>query len=524
LAVADPTRPRRIASAIAIAVLPAIATLAIVHLRLDASLHDFVPSVWNDQVGYWTRILSFSDHGLSTGYYAPDEQLASITANRFGVQGPFFPMTYGTAAAVFGWSESAPIFYNLAFLGIALGAFVYVGRLGWAQAALTALLALSFGPLLLYAPTGSQESFHQAIAIVLALAFTALIARRDQLPQGWRLAILGFLLAASLVRFSWTLLLVPFAFLAYPPAGWRRALLELGAVAALTGAVLLFFGALTPPGQNSILITLSALPDAPGKTSQTVASDAWENVKQLFGPDIVDVTPVAPAPNAISVQALVLCALLTLSIAVATGAVKRLPGVIDSPDDEVARREWLFHAYNLGSMLVAVIVLYLPAGYYRVLGANLLLSLLVMVRFRRFAPVAAVGAIAVLTLPSLLSVYDGWRPNFEFDREEVDAQREALGFQLRYEPDPPSPWCNSLLLPVANYDYRVTLIPAGIGVSYLVSDTFETIDQPLKSRYVLLDDASVRDGVPASLDPPLREIGTSAAGRLYENPGSECSR
>jgi hypothetical protein len=218
-------------------------------------------------------------------------------------------------------------------------------------------------------------------------------------------------------------------------------------------------------------------------------------------------------------------------------------------EDTTALREWFFHLTNLGSVALTNLLFYVPAGYLRVMAPHLLLSLLVMVRFRRYLLVGAIVVSSLVTLGSFLDVYRGWALNY-VPREGVTERSESLLRYVRYEPDydrlanqreqmarlvryranAPNPWCNTLLLPVSLYDERVTLIPAGIGVSYILDAATRkaynwfgpALERPVKSRYVLLarDDRSFDHEVDAER---LRLVGTYPFGRLYENPVSRCS-
>jgi len=181
-------------------------------------------------------------------------------------------------------------------------------------------------------------------------------------------------------------------------------------------------------------------------------------------------------------------------------------------------REAAFHAVNLGGMTGAAVLLYLPYGYYRVLGAHLLLSLLVLVARWRIALVVPVVVVNLVLAPSFLDHFRRWEPNFAFDPVAVEVQRDRIASIVRYTPDAPSPWCNTLYLPVEAYDWRVTLIPAGFGIAY-------GLDRPLpavpRSRYVL-SPAIGTGPAPPLAGPHLRQLAEVPAGRIYENLRAGC--
>jgi len=60
-------------------------------------------------------------------------------------------------------------------------------------------------------------------------------------------------------------------------------------------------------------------------------------------------------------------------------------------------------------------------------------------------------------------------------------------------------------------------------ISYLLNENFQTIDQPLNSRYVLLGDGEDDLIQPlASIKPRLQPAARFSFGRLYTNPASPC--
>ena len=494
----------------AAAVAPAVATYVLVHLRLDGELRDFVPHVWNDQTGYWHYVLSFSEVGFDTGYYTPNERPAAADFVRYDVHGPAFQVLMGTLARVVGWSLSTSIFINMAMIGLALAVFGRMARLDRGQIALTALVALTFWPLLLYVPTSSQESFHQAVAIVLAVVFGSLIARREPLSRRARLAIAGLILIASLVRFSWALLFLPFLVLAAPRRTLPAMLVALAASGVAGAAVLVVVSAVSAPGGNSALAALGDLSEGPFSALGDIAASSYDNFTAF-----ADVRGLEAA----DVQNLQIAALLLVALGAGVVAYRRRR---DSGPQEAGAtlEEALFHCLNLGLVLVASIVFYLPDGYYRVMGAHLLLSLLVMVKRRRIVLVGAVVATNVLTIPSFLGMYEQWQPNFGFEPSVVAQDRRELARHVRYDADAPSPWCNTLLIPVALYDARVTLVPAGIGISYTLSQA-DAPRRRIRSRYVLLQDAD-QDLAPLVKPGRLEPVAAFPFGRLFRNPEARC--
>ena len=458
--------------------------------------------MWNDQVGYWHYVASFSEAGFDTGYYAPNEHPAAVGFIHYDVHGPVFQALYGSVAWIVGWDLDTAAYFNMAALALGIAVFCLAARLDRRQVAAVLGLALAFWPILLYVPTASQESLQQAIAMVLAAVFSALLARRGAVSGKALAGMLALLMAVSLVRFSWALLLLPLLLLAARRWDVRTLALALGGTALAMAAVLAVFAAVSAPGGNAPLDVLADFPQHPWGTTKVLFEDAWENLGDFFGGGVE------------GLQAVQITALLVLA-AVMVLRLRRA--------DPSAAREWGFHLFNLGALLLASLFLYLPEGYYRVLGAHLLLSLLVMVRFRHFAVVGVVIAANLLFVPAFLDSYREWKPNFHVDRAALAKQRDRLARHLRYDPDTHSPWCNTVLLPVEQYDVRVTLVPAGMGVSYGLLDADDPLRTPVKSRYILLGHGP--SGIDAALRPSrLRLLTKLPFGRLYENLDSRCGR
>jgi hypothetical protein len=128
---------------------PALVTVVLLYGHLGGHLRDFVPSFWNDQIGYWHRAASFSAVGLDSGYYAPNEHPSAWALNRFGVGGPWYPALYGGIGSLVGWEYWTAIPINVVLVGLALAAFCLVGRLDRVQIALVALVGVAFWPIVL---------------------------------------------------------------------------------------------------------------------------------------------------------------------------------------------------------------------------------------------------------------------------------------------------------------------------------------------------------------------------------------
>ena len=499
----------RTAFVASLALAPALLTYLLVHARFGVGVRAFVPNYWNDQVAYWHKAASFAKVGFAAGYYSPNEQLPVIHAVPYGVSGPWFPALYGTIGSISGWSSDTSILVNMGLLAVGFVVFALLAKLDLTMIALAGVALLACWPVLLYVPTASQESLHQSIAIVLAGVFARAIRLGSAISTPERIATLLFLASAALLRYSWAIVLPVLILL------WAKKLSPPGFVVAVSSGVALLgvslkvTSLLQPVGTNSGLDAFNELSTDPSRAVERIAQTTWDNLKAFSHPGALD-------PVALPVQAgvqdwliVALCALALLSVLKTRGRVTRLVAVTG-----LTEREAAFHLVNLGVTTIAALILYIPFGYYRFLGAHLLLSLLVFVACRRPLVIALAVALSLAMLPAFLQSYDRWRPNFALDQAVVSRERAAFSRLIVYDSKASSPWCNTLLLPLPLFDWRVTLVPPGIGVS---DESSKTVPNRPKSRYVLLDH-------PPPAGAAFRELGSFSAGTLYENGGSLCRR
>jgi hypothetical protein len=501
-----PSRSHRVtwwALAFLTAVLPALVTFLLIRLRFNAAITDFIPSVWNDQTGYWHYILTFKQVGLNGGYYSLNENAPAIDLFRFDVHGPGFPVIYGLIAKVTGWNLYTSIFVNMGIIGLAQIAFVYITRLNLRQIALMSLLVLSTWPVLFYIPTSSQESLHQAGAFIVAGIFYVLLTDSTELRWWMRALCFAILLALSIVRLSWALLLVPYLMLNIR----RKNLFKLMA-AGLAGAILIYgilliLEATTSPGGNSILATVEE-----GSVADRYRrlAEGFQNNLQLF--------LTFGSLNHIIMQRFQFIATVVVVVVLFFWPFKKFSDLLSE------RQDLLFYGYNLISILGTSLAVYLVGGYYRVLAVPLLMTWLMWVASKRYTLVAAVIITNIVVAPHFLDEFDTWKPNFEFDQQQIAQYQQQVGTFMVYDDDVSNHWCNTVLVDLDIYDYRVTLIPAGIGVSWIWGPSLA--GNPLQSRYLLLGerqyDRMASAGVPLNTE-LIRKFDFA---ELYYNLDSDC--
>ena len=77
--------------------------------------------------------------------------------------------------------------------------------------------------------------------------------------------------------------------------------------------------------------------------------------------------------------------------------------------------------------------------------------------------------------------------NFTYSNEKIYTMKQIMDQSIRYDARQTNAWCNTILVPITLYDYRISQIPAGIGISYVLNNNgVDKIAFPIKSKYVLL--------------------------------------
>jgi hypothetical protein len=499
-------------------VAPAVITLVLIRLRLDSFVTSFVPNYWNDQVGYWHKIATFAKTGFGGGYYSPDETAVPFDSVRYGVNAPWFPALYGSVASVTGWQTWTSIPYNLVALGLGAIVFVRLADLDVRGIAMTALVLLVTWPVLLYIPTASMESLQQAFAMVLAGIFIRAIARGPDLRRREHVLSIAFLAAVSLTRFSWALLLPCLLLLYLRTLSRRNVLIALAGSLVAAAALARVSAMFQPLVKAPVADRLTRISESPLVGSRELLEFFRDNLHEFLYPSTAGLDPtttIAPSTagldltNAQSWEIVALIALAITTLVLARWRPKSTPTWLP----RLSSREAAFHLANLGVMLIAAMALYQPNGYFRVLGAQLLLSLLVLVGCHRWAPLAVVAVVNLLLFPSFMDAYKSWQPNFGMGPDPVRQLRADLSAHMRFDPDADSPWCNTVLMRTRALDWRMIAIPPGFGVSYVYVEHFP---RPPKSRWVFLaygDNAKTSKFV---------ERARTAGGILYENPRSAC--
>jgi hypothetical protein len=181
--------------------------------------------------------------------------------------------------------------------------------------------------------------------------------------------------------------------------------------------------------------------------------------------------------------------------------------------------EYALHLYNLLAVFVASITLYIVAmlSDYRILGHHILMVLSMLTLTRR-----SIGLIVVFALLSVFAA-GGFFEVLDANMRKTSTLHSELMMvevPITYNPDAPSPWCNTLRIEVGLYGAYAARIPAGIGISWVWD--YNALQRPIKARYVWLTDESIEQARAESLGLELTPLFDMPQGIIYLNEASAC--
>ncbi|MBI1279748.1 MAG: hypothetical protein GC179_16590 [Anaerolineaceae bacterium] len=468
---------------------------------------DFMPR-WNDEVSYWNQINTFREVGLNGGYFTINELEPPAQFTHFYTYGPWFPAIYGTIARIIGWNSTTILVINTMLIGLALVIFCIAAQLNSRQLVLTILLLASMWGLLLYLFTGMQEAYQQVIAILLASLFA--IALREREKTRLRYKVIGLLLIvfAAVMRLSWAILFLPFFVL----TGKKTVLRWIGYIIAAIAATLLvivianYTGA---PGNNSVFDMVSAFQVSIGAGLDYFTRYLAHNLGRLL---------FLPKPGTDVLQTY---QIIVLIVGIAAFALQLF---IHRKKTSNPTSEVLFHLYNLGVTVIAACSLYLigTGGDYRLLACHFMITLLIMIAYKRYRLVLMIIFTNLVFVTVFLGDFrDYTLSKFSADHSTYTTFKQAAETYLPYDPKAPNAWCNTLLIAVQDYD-GTTLVgtPAGIGISF-----FKNPENPIlkfKSHYLFLSTENY-NLISQRPDAPKLTPLTSLLDRiLYLNQSADC--
>jgi hypothetical protein len=491
----------------AVALLPILIVCLLIYAGLGASLADYGPySFWNDETGYWIWIRSFSHTGLDAGYNAPNELVAPAGFNHYGEGSPFYIYFYGAIAQLTGWYSYIPILINFTLLALSILVFVRSTKLDSVQTSFVGLITVLVWPVLLYLPITSHETMNQAIGFLLAVVFFRLFVRHEEVHLPEKILYVILIYFAALVRLSWGLLLVPALFYSLRGSMFRRLLLSILFGAGLYGSAVLITSYLVPPANNSILLNIrDSFTEGPQILLDYIATQFRLMFKfRKLNPNI---------------------AVMFQIVVIVGWSLVRLVRMIQEklPVSAILHSPAVFYMYNAASLAAAGLLFYIQEGFYRTFTPSLLLVYLLLVTRRDYRFLTALLAVNLVFFHSYMTFYahvgdaEIIRADFTTEFPERAALQSEMEKWVAFDETTQNPWCNTLLVPLHLYDYRLIVVPPGIGISYILdADTLQT---PVQSKYLLFDPDTYEvfaNRLNASL------VGSLSIGDLYYNHDSGC--
>ncbi len=183
----------------------------------------------------------------------------------------------------------------------------------------------------------------------------------------------------------------------------------------------------------------------------------------------------------------------------------------------------VFEMYNMTMLAIAGFMFYLSIAFYRTFAPSMLVVYLLQVAKKDYKLLGTLLALNIAFFSSYMNFYPGAedvniiKMDFTWKFPYLDQAEAKINKLIVYDPAAKNPWCNTILIPVEYYDHRLTVIPPGIGISFMLSPL--SMQTPIKSNYLLLN-----QGAYAALSDKrhLKLIESLPIGDLYCNPDSGC--
>ncbi|AWM93510.1 hypothetical protein DJ564_23345 [Pseudomonas sp. 31-12] len=487
----------RLLAIISVSLIPAVMTIIATLIASRGQWQNVLPS-WSDEIMHWHQVATAIRAGLEGGYYTLWEQPAPLEAFHFYAWGPWLYLIYAIPGSLFGWEPYSFPLFNLTALTLALAGFCWTARLNGRQLGMLALIMLTFWPGLLHYPLSMLETLHYALAVMLAALCIPLWRRGEHASLALKVGVLVFIAFISLLRPSWVIVLLPCLLLMLAPTR-KMFLLSLIVTVVVGLALMILFEQVRAPyllgGQGILAI---------GHPLNAYLNRIVENLAGFFSP------LKTPAEIAFTLQLLFVLGLAVFALV----GIKRFQWL--------TCQEGVFHFLNLGGILAACIVFF-HAGFwhdFRLMSAQLLLSMLVLLYFKRYVPLVLIVITSLLFLPGVLTTFQE-RIDSKMLKNQTDlaAFKASLRDHLVYDPLETNPWCNTLNMGVESFDADLIEVPAGIGITFFVSNSDP---MPMRSRYWLLRPGVAEVLQSANPNSSLASIAKTPIGTLYRNDMVDC--
>ncbi len=496
------------------AVLPALLVTIIINSQNKVPLTNFIPVSPNDQNEYWHQIATFNTAGFNGGYYTHLENTAPIPQSRFGVHGPVYIAMMGLFSRITGWNTSTPIFFNMAFLALGFVIFAVVSNLNNTQIILAGLTLSLLTPVLMFLPTAMQESFHQMVGILFAAIFGFSFACQEKLDLWKKAAVIVFTFFVALMRPTWGLFFFPL-FALYFPKNLKKQILAFFTSLFFFALVIWLLNLLITPGNNTISQAVANIGPGFRSTLRYLIQTSLNNLALFVKPTSI--------PQLAARVEYVMIALISFIYSIIL-LRKKKPGLTAQNLATSDAGLNIFIFLVIVPIILFCFSLYLIKNDMRMMAPYFLFIFFLLIIKKKYPFVIAFILINLFLLPASISLITTISSsNFNYSQETIDSTKNIMDQSLHFDASQTNAWCNTILVSITLYDHRISQIPAGIGVSYVLDNNgIDQIVFPIKSRYLLLTTRLTKDLGPTELD-QLEHLADFPDSVLFINKKTVCN-
>lgn len=505
--------------------LPALCTIVLLWLIFRSGIRDYIP-LSGDQLYYWHQIASMKASFFNGGYYSLEEVLAPAARLGIGTFGPhsiWFQIPHALVAALFGWELWSGIVHNIVFVSAALILYIVAARPHIRSLLFLVLFMSTCVVFYQHLTTFFQEGTHYALAIVMA----GLFIRQQEIPSILtKRTLLAVITYASMIRYDWATLYIPFFWLTSAGTGRRNTIgiaLKSAGMFIFIYACYIFFR--DPYMYESFTGSFSGIElyTRALKGDFTLLLNHYTmNIKVFFGEYPGDQTDRLIFIN-IMLLYLAHCAIY-LSRKLNAQACTCQPN----------RFSLILHSWNVGAMIILSFTYkYAWGGGTRLLIPHFVLSVFFLAKSIRRNEAVAVLLLNLLVLPMSISSLRTANGGEYLHDASLPMTAKLLGADLQGKlvPDRNNPgWCNTLMLVGFDFDPMLVAIPPGIALSSIRVDISDPAiftyskrpaGKPFQARFIAVKSGPVLSIV--SRLNSLRLVATTPFGDIYENLDAPCS-
>jgi|694.fasta_scaffold83664_4 hypothetical protein len=488
---------------------PWIAAELLMSLSLGKPLTAVTP-VWNDELVYWHGILTFLKAGFNGGYYTFDEFPAWLTLSHFDPHGPTFFVLMSFFSLWGQWTPQNAVYTNM--LIMALGAVTYIlcVRPSFGQLIAATCILGSFWYAAIFLPMTMQECFQMGAALAVSGVLGGLFLRGNQWGVLSVIFSIIFIVIVSLTRPIWSFSLIAVVLLWLERHHRRVSIKSVLLLMALAPLLFMIFAKTTAPYSEH------------GVTKDIIRELLLDplNIITYFLNRIALLFTLIGKGLPIEIATRQACILLFVgsiycifhSLIAKRKAFREVS--VEAPTI-------VFFSFGLPTLILFAMHDIFDLRDYRTLSPHLACGLLFLAAIRLY-PVVALATVFHLTLiPSAVDAFKSLnQTRYTIDHSRIAHFASEAGKFIRYDSSTSSGWCNTVLTQaIVGYSFppEVSALPAGIGFSVILGG--DKIQQPIKSKYLLIDENRFQRFSSHVQLQPLSDFGQL---KLYRNLGSGC--